>query len=61
MKKVIQIDLEFPSGYYINDEHQIIDEKHCVGGQFIITHWYDGEIDKKFNEILRRLNIESLN
>jgi len=58
MKKVIEIDLEFPSGYYINDKRQVIEEKHCAGGKFIINHWDDGEIDKKFKETLKRLNVE---
>ena len=59
VEDVIKIDMEFPSGYYINEEREIIDEKHCAGGTFIINNWKnEGVIDEKFREICERLNFE---
>jgi len=56
---VIKIDMEFPSGYYINDKVKIIDEKHVSGSEFIIENWNNGNaIEDKFKEICERLNID---
>ena len=55
---VIEIDMEFPSDYYINNEREIIDEKHCAGKEFIIKNWNNGNIEKKYREICDRLKIE---
>lgn len=59
VEEVIKIDLEFPSGYYINDKIQIVEDKHCAGGQFILTNWNnENVIEDKFKEICNRLQIE---
>jgi len=56
---VIEIDMEFPSGYSINDQYQYDDEKHCKGKEFVIKNWNnDGVIEDKFKEIIERLKIE---
>lgn len=39
VEEVIKIDLEFPSGYFINGKRQCIDNKHCSGSQFILDNW----------------------
>lgn len=59
VEDVIKIDLEFPSGYYINDKIQCIESKHCSGTRFILDNWNsDSVIEDKFNEICTRLKIE---
>jgi hypothetical protein len=58
VEEVIKIDMEFPSGYGINDRHEIIDGKHCAGLEFIIKNWNNGEIENKYKEICERLKIE---
>lgn len=59
IQNVIEIDLEFPSGYYINNKTKIIDEKHCAGGEFILKNWNKGDtIEEKYKEICERLKIE---
>ncbi|MCK9417260.1 hypothetical protein M0Q97_11490 [Candidatus Dojkabacteria bacterium] len=58
MQNVIEIDMEFPSGYYINDKRKFINNKHASGGRFLLDHWYDEEYYKKYNEIIDRLKIE---
>jgi len=56
---VIKIDLEFPSGYFINDKRKIVEDKHCAGGEFIVKNWNNGNvIEEKFKEICERLKIE---
>ena len=59
VEDVIKIDMEFPSGYGVNDKREIIDEKHCAGLEFIIKNWKNSDvIDAKFREICDRLKIE---
>ena len=58
MQDVIKIDMEFPSGYGINDRHEIIDEKHCAGLQWMIKNWNSFAIELKYKEICERLEIE---
>jgi hypothetical protein len=59
MTNVIEIDIEFPSGYYINNKQKIIEEKHCAGGKFIIENWNkDIVIEEKYREICERLKIQ---
>ena len=59
VEEVIKIDLEFPSGYYINDKMQIVEDKHVSGSQFILTNWNnENVIEDKFKEICNRLQIE---
>ncbi len=59
IEDVIKIDLEFPSGYHINDKIQCIESKHCSGSQFILDNWNsDSVIEDKFKEICTRLKIE---
>lgn len=36
IEETIKIDMEFPSGYGVNDKLQYIEGKHCAGGEFII-------------------------
>lgn len=58
MQNVIQIDMEFPSGYSINDKYETIDEKHCSGLQWMIKNWNNIAIENKYKEICDRLEIE---
>jgi hypothetical protein len=59
VEEVIKIDFEFPSGYYINDKMQIVEDKHVSGSQFILTNWNnENVIEDKFKEICNRLQIE---
>jgi hypothetical protein len=59
VEEVIKIDFEFPSGYYINDKMQIVEDKHVSGSQFILTNWNnENAIEDKFKEICNRLQIE---
>jgi len=59
MEETIKIDLEFPSGYYINDKRKIVESKHVKGSEFIIKNWNNGDaIDDKFKEICEKLKIE---
>jgi hypothetical protein len=55
----IEIDMEFPSGYYINNKRKIVEEKHSAGGEFILKNWNkEDTIEKKYREICERLKIE---
>ena len=58
VRKTIQIDMEFPNGYYVNDKHQFIDDKAGVGLQWIINNWNEEAFSEKFKEICDRLKIE---
>lgn len=58
VEKVIKIDMEFPSGYHVNDKREIIKEKHASGGRFIIDNWDSDAIEDKYKEICERLKIE---
>lgn len=58
IEEVIKIDMEFPSGYHINKKEKYIEEKHNAGGEFIIKHWKDGQIFEKYNEIIKRLDLD---
>lgn len=59
VEKVIKIDMEFPSGYHVNDQREIIEEKHASGSQFIVDNWNkEDAIEDKYKEICERLKIE---
>lgn len=59
VEEVIKIDLEFPSGYYINGKKNFIDDKHCSGNRFILDNWNSNNvIEDKFKEICTRLEID---
>jgi hypothetical protein len=59
VEDVIKIDLEFPSGYRVNDKYQCIDEKHVAGSTFIVQNWNkEDAIENKYREICERLKIE---
>ena len=58
IEETIKIDLEFPSGYYINNKIQSVEGKHCSGLEFIIKNWNNEDvIEDKFREICNRLHI----
>ena len=59
VEDVIKIDMEFPSGYYINDKRKIVDDKYVAGSEFILKNWKNGNaIEEKYREICERLKIE---
>jgi hypothetical protein len=58
VEKVIKIDMEFPSGYYVNDHCEYIKEKSGAGSRFLLDNWDSDAIEKKYNEICERLKIE---
>lgn len=59
IEETIKIDLEFPSGYYVNDKFQAIDGKHVKGSEFILENWNKGDaIEDKYREVLKRLGVE---
>ena len=58
IEETIKIDLEFPSGYRINDKIQSVEGKHCSGLDFLIKNWDNANvIEDKFREICSRLDI----
>ena len=58
MEDTIKIDMEFPSGHFVNGAYQCIDEKHCAGSKWMIMNWNDEAFNSKFKEICERLKIE---
>ena len=58
VRETIQIDMEFPNGYTVNDKHQFIEEKVGVGLQWMINNWNEEAFNSKFKEICERLKIE---
>lgn len=59
IRNVVEIDMEFPNGYYINNKRKVIFDKHHAGKKFIIENWNKQEvIENKFKEIIDRLNID---
>lgn len=58
IEDTIKIDMEFPSGYGVNDKYQCIDGKHCAGSEWMIKNWNDEAFIGKFKEICERLKIE---
>jgi len=59
IEETIRIDMEFPSGYGVNGNREIIDEKHNAGSEWMIKNWNDEAFNNKFKEICERLKIES--
>lgn len=55
--EAIEIDMEFPHGYYVNGKEQNKEEKHLTGKVFILKHWGKPTIKKTFKEICTRLKI----
>jgi len=59
IEETIKIDLEFPSGYYVNDSREWIDEKAGAGSSFLLENWKKANtIEEKYREIIERLKIE---
>lgn len=59
VSEVIEIDMEFPSGYSVNDKYFADEEKHNKGKEFVIKNWNNDDIIfDKFNEIIERLNVK---
>lgn len=56
--KTIEIGMEFPSGYHVNNKLQKYDKLQQRGLQFIIDNWNSEDaIENKFKEICERLKI----
>lgn len=55
--ETIEIDMEFPHGYYVNGKEQNKEEKHLIGRVFVLKNWGKPIIKKTFNEICNRLKI----
>ena len=58
VEDVIKIDMEFPSGYCVNNKHEFIEEKAGVGSKWMINNWNDKSFISKYKEICERLKIE---
>lgn len=58
VRETIQIDMEFPNGYYVNDKHEFIKEKAGVGSRWMLDNWKGESFSDKFKEICERLKIE---
>ena len=58
VEKVIKIDMEFPSGYHVNDKYEYIEGKSGSGSRFLLDNWDSETIEKKYTEICERLKIE---
>ena len=58
VRETIQIDMEFPNGYYVNDKHQFIKEKAGLGSRWMLDNWNNEAFYSKFKEICERLKIE---
>jgi len=58
IEETIKIDMEFPSGYCVNDKYQCVDELHCAGSIWMLKNWNDEAFNNKFKEICERLKIE---
>jgi len=58
VEKVIKIDMEFPSGYQVNDQREYIEGKAGSGNRFLLDNWDSEVIENKYKEICERLKIE---
>lgn len=58
VRTTIEIDMEFPNGYHVNNKMQRIKDKDQAGGKFVIDNWGTKIIDDKFKEICEKLEIK---